>query len=193
MKNLPLILSLFLVLSCNENKKESHLETVDLAKVKTTSDSIANVSQQALLANVKTAIQKGGTVHAVDFCSEKAVALTDSLSQKFNVKIQRVSEKNRNANNVPSTENDKKILALYSELFNKKSPIKDTILKEGENLVYYKPINAGLPACIQCHGTPETDISKETLAKINEKYPNDKATGYKLNDLRGAWKLTWSK
>jgi len=34
-----------------------------------------------------------------------------------------------------------------------------------------------------------TDIMEGTVAKIAEHYPNDKATGFNLGELRGMWKL----
>jgi len=57
-----------------------------------------------------------------------------------------------------------------------------------ETLNYYKPILTALSACLQCHG-PEEEINPETLQKIKTLYPNDKATGYSINELRGLWKI----
>ncbi len=50
-----------------------------------------------------------------------------------------------------------------------------------------------MPACLKCHGLPGKDIDANTLALLQKKYPEDKATGYKLGDLRGAWKISFSK
>ena len=33
----------------------------------------------------------------------------------------------------------------------------------------------------------------KTLAKINQLYPNDKATGYDVNQLRGIWVVEMTK
>ena len=41
--------------------------------------------------------------------------------------------------------------------------------------------------CLQCHGSKGIDIAPETLKVIEEKYPNDQATGYTENQLRGIW------
>jgi hypothetical protein len=38
-----------------------------------------------------------------------------------------------------------------------------------------------------CHGS---NIASPIAAKINKLYPNDKATGFKLGDLRGAFSIT---
>jgi hypothetical protein len=46
--------------------------------------------------------------------------------------------------------------------------------------------------CLNCHGTP---LALDTAVKrmLHDLYPNDKATGYVLNDFRGAWKLQFPK
>jgi len=50
-----------------------------------------------------------------------------------------------------------------------------------------------MPACLKCHGNIETDINVSTRNKLTELYPNDLATGYKLNEFRGLWKVEFSK
>jgi hypothetical protein len=47
--------------------------------------------------------------------------------------------------------------------------------------------------CLQCHGDPANDISPETLNKIQTLYPDDAATGYKTNELRGIWVVEMPK
>jgi hypothetical protein len=41
--------------------------------------------------------------------------------------------------------------------------------------------------CLNCHGEPGQDITAETLRAINTHYPEDKAIGYRANQLRGIW------
>lgn len=153
-------------------------------------DSISLRAQQVLIKNLLQAVQKSGTATAVDFCNVKAIPLTDSLSKKYGVIIQRISTRNRNPINAATTD-DAKILGQFD--LTKKPMLRDTLLKNAEDYTYYKPIRVAMPACLNCHGNPGTDIDRTTLQVINNKYPNDKATGYQLNDLRGAWKLTFTK
>ena len=47
--------------------------------------------------------------------------------------------------------------------------------------------------CLQCHGQLKTEILPETLSKINKLYPNDLATGYKIDELRGIWDVEMKK
>ena len=62
-----------------------------------------------------------------------------------------------------------------------------------QKLVYYKPIKIGMPACLKCHGSSETEINAVTFEKLNTLYPHDLATGYKLKDFRGLWKIEFVK
>ena len=39
--------------------------------------------------------------------------------------------------------------------------------------------------CLQCHGEKGKNIQPKTLEKIAQLYPNDLATGYKENEVRG--------
>lgn len=152
-------------------------------------DSISLQAQQTLIKNLLGAIQKGGADYAVEFCNEKAMPLTDSLSEKYRVEIQRISAKNRNPKNVASLF-DKKILALFESTT--VPLLKDTLIDTPKGYVYYKPIKIGMPTCLQCHGKPKEDINEATASTIRKKYRFDKATGYAMGELRGAWKLTFS-
>ena len=53
------------------------------------------------------------------------------------------------------------------------------------------PILLAAPVCLQCHGSPEKDIAPATMAAIKKLYPEDKATGFQLGDLRGLWRVTF--
>lgn len=161
-------------------------QAVDYRKL---GDSLSLKAQQALVKNLLGAIQKGGSAYAVEFCNEKAMPLTDSLSQKYDVIIQRISAKNRNPKNSASLF-DKKILELFASTSS--FSLKDTLIDTPKGYIYYKPIKIGMPTCLQCHGKPKQDIDDATVTTIRRKYRFDKAMGYQMADLRGAWKLTFS-
>lgn len=111
MKNFIIILLIFLV-GCNNSKELSLSEKEEYL---TLGDSISNKAQMILLSNVGKQIQQNGTVGAVDFCNEKAIFLTDSLSDK-NIKIQRLSDKNRNSINVLQSKRTKKRGMNYNKI-----------------------------------------------------------------------------
>ena len=63
--------------------------------------------------------------------------------------------------------------------------------KENDGKVhYYAPIRLQ-KKCVACHGISKKQISKKTDSILKSLYPNDKATGFKENDLRGIWSITF--
>ena len=120
----------------------------------------------------------------MEFCNLQAASIIDSLNQEYNCTISRISEKNRNPGAGLSSANEEELWHIFQE-----GALADTIIKRNKNLVFYKPIKIGMPACLKCHGNPESDINEATRQKLQELYPKDLATGYQLNDFRGLWKI----
>jgi hypothetical protein len=56
-------------------------------------------------------------------------------------------------------------------------------------VTFFAPIVLNQPLCLKCHGEPGRDIRPEDLAIINRLYPQDQAKGFKLGELRGAWRV----
>lgn len=149
---------------------------------------IALGTKAVLGKNLLTAIKTKGTDKAVNFCNERAIPLTDSMAIKLNAKIRRVSDKNRNINNLANKAELEYINLAKADL--KKNGKASPKLQEIDNkMVGYYPITTN-NMCLQCHGDPKTNINKETLKTINLKYPEDNAIGYTANELRGIWVIT---
>lgn len=47
--------------------------------------------------------------------------------------------------------------------------------------------------CLQCHGNPNAEIKPETYTALKALYPNDKATGYDVDQVRGIWSISFEK
>jgi hypothetical protein len=114
---------------------------------------------------------------ALKVCNVKA-PLIEGKYKDASLKIGRVSLKNRNPNNKP-----KEWMLKYIEGFHNKT------IKEGYLVVkidnkrkgLLKPI-VTLPNCLNCHGPNiQADLDKEIL----DLYPNDKARGYSVGEIRG--------
>lgn len=177
------------LISCSQPKQETEsvevADAVDLVQLKADYDTIATSSQKALMMNVAGAIKKGGTEYAVEFCNEKAMPITDSLSKQHHVSISRITNQTRNSSNYLKTDTDKAVFKSFED----NPSLIDSLVKEGEKYAYYKRINTALPTCVKCHGNPESDIEPATYTKIKTLYPNDKAIGYSMDELRGLWKI----
>lgn len=147
---------------------------------------IALATKQELGKNLMGAIQSKGALHALEFCHEKALPITDSLAKLKQATIQRISDKNRNPRNKANAMEVALIADFQKQINNQKEPqvVKHTI---GNQNFYYYPIITN-SMCLQCHGN-KSKISPEVLKKIQIFYPNDLAIGYQENQVRGIWKI----
>ena len=190
MRNVIFLIAFVVFLSaCSKSDRisiETYIDSIDSIDFsKSTLDSIATLSQTTLLKNVSSAIEIGGTEYAVEFCNEKALSITDSLSSEFDLKLSRISNKTRNPNNALKSTIDEPVF----EDFLKDADLIDSLIHQEGKITYYKRINTSMPACIKCHGNPLTDIDDLTYSKIQSLYPDDLAIGYRMNELRGLWKI----
>jgi len=146
---------------------------------------------QKLGGEVKAQMQTNGVMGALHYCTQSALPLTDSVAQETGTTIKRVSLRNRNPIN-EANKGEKIILEKWEKSVKNKAPLPayeiEKLSKGGFN--YYKPILLNNEACLKCHG----DIQGSPLAEaIKTSYPNDKAMGYKMGDLRGMVVITLPK
>jgi len=138
--------------------------------------------------NFKPAMKKGGPVGATNFCSQKAKSITEDVNKKLKngVSIKRISLKPRNPKNM-ANENEKAILTTLEALQENNVVLPKMLVQklDDKHIRVYKPITLK-PMCVICHGS-EDKLDKKAYEAIKEKYPNDKAIGYKVGDLRGAF------
>ena len=180
------IAALIFFFSCNQSS--SKIDSKVYIEFQSRGEMVSNLSQVALLANVKKAMTKGGPIYALEFCNAHASSIIDSLNIANNCVISRVSAKNRNPKNGLINKTEKELWTLFQN-----NLAVDTLIQNKEKLIYYKPIKIALPACLKCHGNPGSEINSATFAKLEKLYPNDLAIGYKLNDFRGLWKIEFEK
>ena len=152
---------------------------------------IAMQTKSVLGKNLLQAINKNGTENALSFCSTKAIPLTDSMALALNAKIKRVSDKNRNPNNQANVQ-ELAYIKKSKDLMAKKLHVKPELSTTNDKKIGYYPITTN-KICMQCHGSPKIDIDYNTLTNIENIYPNDKAIGYKENELRGIWVIEMNK
>nr|WP_298991301.1 DUF3365 domain-containing protein [uncultured Polaribacter sp.] len=152
---------------------------------------IALATKTELGKNLMKKIQKEGILEALKFCNINALPITDSMSKVLNANIKRVSDKPRNLKNRATFEEEGYIKIFKQEILEEKEA--NAIVREENNTVnvYYPIKTNGL--CLQCHGNPKTDIKENVLASLKELYPNDKAVGYSINEIRGIWKVSLEK
>ena len=153
---------------------------------------IKDIFQKTLFEHLSKAIADSGVSYALNYCNLHALPLTDSIANLHNVRLQRVSHKPRNQKNSASAE-EMLLIESYSAQNEKGEQLQPVVKPVNNSFVYYAPIKIISPLCLNCHGIPEKDIAPENFILINMLYPQDKATGFKMNDLRGLWKISFQK
>lgn len=144
---------------------------------------------KTLKMHMKQNMKAGGPLQAASFCSEKARGLAKKVNASYEkgISVKRVSLKYRNPADKPMADETKVLEELHSA-FNAKKELPKMVVKEvGKNhYKVYKPIFIDKGVCLTCHGTGDAR-DKQAYKLIKAKYPDDKAVGYKMGDLRGAF------
>lgn len=142
-----------------------------------------------LLQVLQREIERGGPVGAITACRDFAPQIARTASAESGWAIRRVSLKNRNPRAVPD-DWERSVL----EQFEQRAAAGETpaslergeIVGKGETAEYrYMKALPTQPLCLSCHGSTG-DISPAVRARLAELYPDDRATGYRVGDIRGA-------
>jgi len=142
--------------------------------------------------NMKKQMKSGGVMKALDFCANEAYTITEDVNKKLKkgVSVKRISTNYRSPANKP-TADELKVLDLLNQMNQEKIVMHKIVQKVDEHTYkYYKPLIIKKQVCLKCHGDVKNIDLKRAIAA---KYPLDKATGYKMGDLRGAIVVTIKK
>lgn len=173
------ILCTFLLLSMTLLAEPTPQSIID------TGDKLTTELINKLMPKLQNEIQTNGLIAAAKFCHANALILTEevNLYQIEGLNVKRISLKQRNPANAPSVDEAKVLESMQKLLEQKKLPAY-IVTEDTRAYTYYKPLVIKKEACLMCHG----DLSKnlELSQFLTEHYPEDKATGYKMGDLRGA-------
>ena len=157
----------------------------------------AQIAAQAFMGQLQNVLMKelrdGGPVQAISVCADTAQLLTGLVGEELGVSIKRVSGRVRNVNNAPD-----KYEATILEKFNRmheegKSPPfihTEERTMNGEKEFWYMQSIHLQAQCIGCHGEEE-QIAGNVRKLLQERYPDDQATGYEPGDFRGAVRVSF--
>jgi hypothetical protein len=125
-------------------------------------------------------------VEAAKFCSTKAKEIAKEAMKDFpkNIKIRRTALKYRNENNKPDVVDEKVLKEMEAALKARNLKKKPIVVDVNGTKRVYVPVFVE-KACTKCHGDIK-DINPKVKEIISKAYPNDKAIGFKVGDLRGA-------
>jgi hypothetical protein len=190
---MKIFISFFLFLlitlsSCQMNQPRD-LTAEETAEYINKGKSIIQQSFKALSGQLGSALNEGGVQNAVSYCNIKANPIMDSLSQAHQVTISRVSLRPRNPGNITGAK-DAEIMKDYLKLQSEQEPMEPFLeTTQDDGVTFYMPITIISPLCLKCHGEVGKDIAQEDYDVIKSLYPQDQATGYVMNELRGMWKV----
>ncbi len=150
---------------------------------------VAGAVPPKLLQVLNEEIVKNGAASAMSVCNEKAPQMARSASEKSGWAIRRVSLRNRNPKAVPDAweraaldEFDRRAAAGENVATLEKSGL---IEEAGRKEFRYMKALPVQQLCLTCHGASES-MAPDVVEKIHTLYPDDKAVGYALGQIRGA-------
>jgi hypothetical protein len=150
---------------------------------------IASQAFALLSTNLVRAIREQGITNALAYCSERAYPLTALVANTNQVRLQRVTHRPRNPINDVSRAELAVLREFQLALGRGEKPRPLVRAGANDNVVFYSPIVLTNPLCLQCHGAVGTDIQPATVALLARLYPQDQATGFRLGELRGMWRI----
>ncbi|MGL1958523.1 MAG: DUF3365 domain-containing protein [Colwellia sp.] len=160
----------------------------DITSLKAEAVSIVKQFGGTLKPQLKKALTEGGVEQAMKVCSIKAPEIAKNLSTKTHWQVKRVSLKARNEKFATPDAWENKVLMQFDERQKQGETAKKMAKAEIVNNEFrFMKAQGVAPLCLTCHGTKLDEKTKKLLAQY---YPDDKATGYSLGQIRGAFSLT---
>jgi len=144
----------------------------------------------ALGKELKGGMKAGGPVAAIGVCNSKAPDIAAAQSKASGWSIARSSHRLRNPANSPDKW-EAGVIDGFLKRMDKGEPAKalehaEVVKVDGRKMFrYVKAIPTG-KVCVACHGAT---LKPEVEAKLKDMYPDDKARGFKVGDMRGVFTL----
>ena len=160
---------------------QSSTVPVSQAETDRAQETLAPFKEELLDALMGT-LQDASPADAIHVCREKAPEIATRLSVD-GVRMGRTSHKTRNPANTPEPWVEP-LLAAYLENPTDTKP--RAVYVDDSTMGYVEPIYV-VHFCLSCHGP---SIEPALLEEIQSVYPQDQATGFRANDLRGLFWVT---
>ncbi|MCF8238941.1 MAG: DUF3365 domain-containing protein [Saprospiraceae bacterium] len=183
------LLSLFgLLLACTPSSNPQPVESFDPLPWLEKGSMVQASSFAVLSTKLKGVMEKQGIGEAIQYCSLSAQSLTDTLSRMYGCTIRRATLQTRNPVN-QANDYEAAILADWAADLKAGKELTAVVQElTPDTVMYYAPIRMQ-PLCLNCHGTVGTEITAANYGLIQQRYPEDQATGYAVGDLRGMWSI----
>ena len=145
-----------------------------------------------LLQVLTDAIAKSSAADAVTICQDAAPKMAKAASEQSGWQIRRVSLRNRNPKAVPDAweretleDFDRRAAAGESPASLERFTVQTV---DGKPLQRYMRALPTQGLCLSCHG-PAEQLAPGVAERLKVLYPDDRAVGYSLGQIRGAMTL----
>jgi hypothetical protein len=143
-----------------------------------------------LKQELQAAMKAGGPVNAIAVCNVKAPMIGESVSKETDLQVARTSLKYRNADNKPDSWEQSVLERFDAGRAAGEDPANMEFFEiartdAGEQFRYMKAIPTG-EVCLACHGA---ELAPDVAAKLDALYPDDRARGFSIGDIRGAFTI----
>ncbi|MEZ5528915.1 MAG: DUF3365 domain-containing protein [Porticoccaceae bacterium] len=191
-----LLYSLLLMASCpalcggNPDAISTKEISPEEAELTLEAESLVQQFAGTLKPQLQAAMQQGGPVHAINVCAEVAPRIARQLSDSSGWQVKRVSLKARNSGTAVPDSWEREILQQFDQRRAAgELPQQLTVAAAVDGKFRYMKAQGVEPLCLTCHG--ET-LDPQVRAALQQRYPDDQATGYREGQIRGAFSLSKS-
>ncbi|MEH6517479.1 MAG: DUF3365 domain-containing protein [Halioglobus sp.] len=145
---------------------------------------LVNQFVELLKPQLTKAMSEGGPTRAIEVCASAAPKIADSLSAESGWTVGRVSLKSRNASRGTPDHWERTVLEQFDQRRNAGESAAKINYGETVGSQYrYMQAQGVEPLCLTCHGE---NLSVPVRESLKQYYPDDWATDYTLDQIRGA-------
>ena len=184
------VISACIAVGCSSQKTETAPQTVQTTANSENdeqlyTDAARNLTSQfstKLQGTLLDALNESGVAYAVELCQTMAPQIA-SVHSVAGWKVKRVSEKWRTITGRPDS-SELQILAKFADPATKENSLTAWSGPDSARVFHYYEKIQVRDVCLKCHGDLQT-VDLDLWKQIRILYPWDKATGYRVGDLRG--------
>jgi hypothetical protein len=151
---------------------------------------IAEVLSSQVHGNIGKALEGGGPLRAMAVTRYSIPELASSVSRQTGARVALVSRKPRNPALALPDAWESEVLAQFEARVARGEKIEtlehyETVTEGSARFFRYMKAMPVSRQCLACHGSSE-QISPAVKAQLGAEYPHDRATGYRVGQIRGA-------
>jgi uncharacterized protein DUF3365 len=136
--------------------------------------------QAAVLMELRSDLQRGGPALAIKSCHLDAAGAASRAAREQGIAAGMTSDRLRNPTNAPRAW---AVSIVKRSAGQPAAAVDGYAVDLGDRIGVLRPIVHG-PMCTACHG-PADKLNRQVQAELKDRYPVDRATGFKDGELRG--------